>query len=299
MFEKIFAKRGLSLDRLRALVETVEAGTIAGAVDGDSVRAGQYSRQISELEEYFGFELAERRGRRLIFNEAGKELAQKGKEVLTLLEGFCGSGKDAEIRLTIGSYESLIHWLLIPRTSKIQRKIPQVRWVIRNDSTAGIIKGLKELTFDVGLVRKNAVERPLKCEPLLKMSYSVFAPRSVTKPNSDWRSVLCTVPFAVRQNDGEFWQACEHLAATHRIKLDVRLSCVSAVEACKAVSLGHYCSILPTIAATELDEAHFVHFDVPFGYERNICLAWNPRIISIRPAVERIINALKEELLTR
>jgi DNA-binding transcriptional LysR family regulator len=296
MYKKLFAKDGLSLERLWVWVKVVKAGSIIEAADRDLTRASQYSRQISELEQYFGFKLAERRKRRLIFNAAGKELSRKANEVLAILQGFCAREQKTEVKLNVAAYESLIHWMLIPLTAKLQRNFPEIRWVIRNNSTSEIIRGLKELTFDVGLVRKNAVEKPLKSEHILKMTYSVFAARSAIKPNSDWRSVLSSVPFAARQSDGEFWQACETLAATHRLKLDVRLSCVSAVEACRAVSQGNYCSILPSIAAVELDESKFAHFEIPFRYERSICLAWNPRTLSIRD-LGPYIGALKQELL--
>jgi DNA-binding transcriptional LysR family regulator len=282
MFENLFVKHGISLDRLRVWVAIVEAGSIIKAAGGDVVRASQYSRQVSELEQYFGFKLAERRGRRLTFTAAGKELSRKATEVLTILEGFCGRESKSEVRLTLGAYESLIHWLLIPPISTLQRKFPELRFVIKDDSTSGIIRGLNELTYDVGLVRKNAVMGPLKCEHIFNMSYSVFAPLSAVQPKSNWLSVVSSIPFAATQSDGEFWHACESLAATHRLRLDVRLSCVSAVEACKAVSQGNYCSILPSIAAVELNPAKFARLDIPFRYERSICVAWNPRILGIR-----------------
>ena len=58
MFEHLFAERGLSLDRLKTLIEVAKAGSIAAAARGDSARQSLYSRQIKELEEFFGVELA-------------------------------------------------------------------------------------------------------------------------------------------------------------------------------------------------------------------------------------------------
>src|ERR1051325_593529 len=53
MFQKLFAESGLSLDRLKALLEAGAAGSIAKAARGDPVRQSQYSRQIKELENFF------------------------------------------------------------------------------------------------------------------------------------------------------------------------------------------------------------------------------------------------------
>jgi len=44
MFEKLFAESGLSLDRLRALLEVNAAGSIVKAAIGDPVKQSQYSR---------------------------------------------------------------------------------------------------------------------------------------------------------------------------------------------------------------------------------------------------------------
>ena len=52
MFAKLFAQSGLSLDRLRALVEVGATGSIVRAAEGDPARQSQYSRQIKELEDF-------------------------------------------------------------------------------------------------------------------------------------------------------------------------------------------------------------------------------------------------------
>jgi DNA-binding transcriptional LysR family regulator len=52
MFENLFSERGLSLDRLKVLIEVRDAGSIAQAAPGDPVRQSQYSRQLRELSEF-------------------------------------------------------------------------------------------------------------------------------------------------------------------------------------------------------------------------------------------------------
>lgn len=63
MFTKLLSKGGLSLDRLRALLEVGAAGSIVKAAGGDPVRQSQYSRQIKELEDFFQTKLVERHGK--------------------------------------------------------------------------------------------------------------------------------------------------------------------------------------------------------------------------------------------
>ncbi len=63
MFEQLFAKRGLSLDRLRVLCEVADAGGIARAARNDPTRQSQFSRQLKELEDFFEVELTRRQAR--------------------------------------------------------------------------------------------------------------------------------------------------------------------------------------------------------------------------------------------
>ena len=76
MFSKLFAESGLSLDRLRAMLEVGASGSIAKAADGDPVRQSQYSRQIKELEDFFRVKLMERDGKGMRLTTNGRELAR-------------------------------------------------------------------------------------------------------------------------------------------------------------------------------------------------------------------------------
>lgn len=119
MFEHLFAERGLSLDRLKTLIEVAKAGSIAAAARGDSARQSLYSRQIKELEEFFGVELAARRGKVLALTRSGWELVRLASESLCLLDDFKSRSRNLPYRFTIGAGDSLHAWWLLPclRTS--------------------------------------------------------------------------------------------------------------------------------------------------------------------------------------
>ena len=52
MFEELFGKRGLSLDRLQTLCEIADKGSIGEATKGNTNRQTQFSRQVGELEKF-------------------------------------------------------------------------------------------------------------------------------------------------------------------------------------------------------------------------------------------------------
>src|SRR3954469_16275610 len=119
MFETLFAERGLSLDRLKVLIEVRDAGSIAQAAPGDSVRQSQYSRQLRELSEFFGCEVAQRRGKLLKLTSEGERLAELARDQLRSLDDFRCECRQKTVAFSIGAGDSLIQWLVIPRLGKI------------------------------------------------------------------------------------------------------------------------------------------------------------------------------------
>src|SRR5436190_2430407 len=88
MFSRLFAESGLSLDRLKALLEVGAAGSIVKAADGDPVRQSQYSRQIKELEDFFRTRLIERQGKGTRLTDSGRELARISRFFMMGLSNF-------------------------------------------------------------------------------------------------------------------------------------------------------------------------------------------------------------------
>src|SRR5881409_3442212 len=88
MFDKLFADRGLSLDRLRALLKVAATGSIVKAAAGDAIKQSQYSRQIKELEDFFQAKLTERQGKGIHLTAKGTELARISRFFLRGLANF-------------------------------------------------------------------------------------------------------------------------------------------------------------------------------------------------------------------
>lgn len=107
MFEKLLGTTGFSLDRLRALCDIAEKGSIAEATRGDTNRQTQYSRQIRELETFFRVDLLDREARPHRLTPAGIELAKMTREFLGNVEGFLARCQGRPESLAIGTGESI------------------------------------------------------------------------------------------------------------------------------------------------------------------------------------------------
>jgi DNA-binding transcriptional LysR family regulator len=88
MEDILFSKSGLSLDRLKSFCLVAEAESFTKAAGGDSNRQTQFSRQIKDLEQFFGTELFQRKGRTVTLSTTGMELHTLVSEYFCALEDF-------------------------------------------------------------------------------------------------------------------------------------------------------------------------------------------------------------------
>jgi DNA-binding transcriptional LysR family regulator len=181
MFERLFSRRGLSVDRLRVLCEVAEAGSIVRAAGSDPVRQSQFSRQLKELEDFFEVELTRRQGKRLVLTENGKELVQIARESIGRLHDFQLRASNQPLTFSIGGGDSLVHWLVLPRLAALQDSLPDINLRLQNLRTAEVISRLQELSLDFGLVRRDALTDPLAAFPIGKMEYALFCPKALVR----------------------------------------------------------------------------------------------------------------------
>src|SRR5206468_12105591 len=157
MFENLFAQSGLSLERLKTFREIVAAGGITAAAGDDSNRQSQYSRQLKELEKYFGVELLRRGHGPVELTDAGQRLYEIIGHTLSALQEFRLTCAGQPVELKIGAGESLIQWLLLPRLSGLSAAHPRLAVTLQNMTTDEILKGLVDGALDFGVVSR--------CEP--------------------------------------------------------------------------------------------------------------------------------------
>src|ERR1700739_304528 len=118
MFESLFSERGLSLDRLKVLIEVRCADSTAKAAPGDPVRQSQYSRQLRELSEFFGVKMGRRQGKQLKLTAEGARLAELAREQFRSLQDFRAECRSDSSDYAIAAGDSLLQWLIVPRLGK-------------------------------------------------------------------------------------------------------------------------------------------------------------------------------------
>jgi DNA-binding transcriptional LysR family regulator len=296
MFESLFSERGLSLDRLKVLIEVRDAGSIAQAAPGDPVRQSQYSRQLRELSEFFGCEVAQRRGKILKLTAQGERLAELAREHLRSLDDFRSECREESVAFTIGAGDSLIQWLVIPRLGKILDGFPGTRFATTNLRTNEIVQQLSDCRLDFGILRKNAVAAGLKAVSLGMVTYVAVVPHALLqrKKKITLGQALAELPLATQTTDGQFTSGLREIAKTYGVPFTPTLACQSFPQTLAAVKTGRFWSVIPEMAARDLppDSVHQLSDDALSSLAREAMLSWNPRLVRIRPGASKVASAL-------
>lgn len=316
MIRKLLSKRGISLERLAALVEVQEAGSISRASNGDPVRQSLCSRQLKELSEFFETELTTRKGRGLTLTPAGARVADAARQAFLALGDVFYSCRNEPVRFTIGAGDSLIHWLLLEKMRPLQASMPDATFGLRNMRTIDILHGLQDISVDFGLIRTDVLTPNLASLPLGRIEYALFIPKSLMpyqasrgqpiknriqtqiKPSkgNDCLWALTNCPLAGLHGKGEFNRRLAATASTKGINLRFSLECDSFPSLSRAVASGGYAAVLPVLARSELPADGILEIQDPmFACEsRPICLAWNPRLARLRTGCTQMIEKLSQ-----
>ena len=299
MHEVLFAKSGLSLDRLRVLVAVANAGSIVKAAGDDPVRQSQYSRQLKELETFFGQKLTERKGRTLNLTPSGQRLANLSREQFNALAHFKSENGQMPLTVRIGAGESLIKWLLIPNLGHIKTARDSVNWRFANLQTPEIMERLLDQRLDFGLVRGVEETPPLKSARLGRLSSALFVPKKMTvampaRPET----AITQLPMAILEGRSRMRQMIEDACRKAGRPHSIRFECASQPEIAVVVRHGLAAGILPTLAGDTFAGSDVQMFDLSRMkvFDIELSLVWNPRTLALSETLERIKGDLDRVL---
>jgi len=314
MFARLFSESGLSLDRLRSLVEVGAAGSIAQAAGGNPVKQSQYSRQIKELEEFFRTTLLERYGKGVRFTANGRELARISRFLMMGLSNFQRGCLGEQRTYRIGASPSFIQTFLLPLLSAPSTLQSGIRFAVEALPDDLIEQRLHELLLDFGVVTRPTLSRPLQSRKLLSWHLRLFVPAHSQESAKKIMRKLKEKQFG-------FTLAAETPSPWFALlsEFGPALICHNFLEARSILEQQQIPSFLPDFIACDFPSGHVSCLSFPFDRLENLrtvknersgsgrrarqpfqySLSWNPRLLRLNPQAVRQLEWLQKELSER
>lgn len=295
MFSRLFAESGLSLDRLRTLVEVGAAGSIVKAAGPDPVRQSQYSRQIKELEDFFQAGLVERHGKGVRLTGNGRELARISRFFLLGLSNFQRGCLAEGQSYRIGAEPTFTECFLVPALIGPGGMKESARYSVERAGTREVEQRLHELTLDFGVVTEGSLSRPLGSERVGSWGLRLWVPRklAVSEPTiwARLRNGKLQVAWAEGElpRDGVKWFQDR----------EPTLACESFLQARKALESEELATVLPEFMAPE-QAKRFIGLELPEAERLEYWVAWNPRLLRLNPHAtkrrDELVRALSQKV---
>jgi DNA-binding transcriptional LysR family regulator len=294
MFARLFAESGLSLDRLRALVEVGASGSIAVAAGGDPVRQSQYSRQIKELEDFFRVELVERQGKGIRLTPNGRELARISRFFLLGLANFQRGCLAEEQTFRLGASATFIAQFLVPALTGPPPKPARARYSVETAADREIERRLHDLTLDFGVVTAAALSRPLQLRALQTWAVQLWVPKRLAATPAQAGKAFHAGRLPLAWAAGEI--APPALASDSA--REPALRCDNFLEARAALAGQNLAAFLPDFLVPS-DGFLRVRLPATTDWKISYRLAWNPRLLRLNPHATRCRDELIKMLEQR
>jgi DNA-binding transcriptional LysR family regulator len=291
MFERLFAESGLSLDRVRALLEVGATGSIVKAAGGDAVRQSQYSRQIKELENFFQTKLVERHGKGIRMTANGKELARISRFFLLGLSNFQRGCLTEKQMFRVGASATFNQCFLLPLLADPQVAKADIRYATEIVAEDELERRLHDLTLDFGITTAAALSRPLQLVEVGKWRLTLWVPTALFKTERQAEQAYAKGQLRLAWAEGEL-----NLPQPGNGN-EPFLLCSNFLEARTALQRQTVSAFLPGFLEVQPARAFFKLCPTLYGgtdfYYR---LAWNPRMLRLNPHAARRRDVLLEKL---
>jgi DNA-binding transcriptional LysR family regulator len=288
--ESSAAVSGFTIERLRAFCKIAEAGSIVLAAKGDPTRQSQFSRQVKELEEFFGTKLIERAGKTIRLTDDGRKLALLTQAYFRSVEELRASSTKEEV-VRIGAGESVFRWLLMPRLAELQSLANSVRLEFLTQTTIQCVESVKAGQLDLAIVRKEAAGDSLTVLPCGSLAYALVVPRKLLPGRTAAGfQLLQKIPFALLTGDGVLAKGVIALAARMNVRLDIRVRAESFSLLVSTIENADLAAVIPKPAVADLSKERFANIETEElnSLTRELALVYSPQAAELRENVRRI-----------
>ena len=234
----------------------------------------------------------------LVLTRPGWELVRRAHESLCLLDDFKSRSRNMPYRFTIGAGDSLHAWIAAPALAEMQKRGLPWLFALQNLRNSDVPLKLQNMDVDFGIVRTSALAAEgLESRVIRTMDYALYVPaalagKGTSGTSADFPRLMETLPLATLAGGSGFYASLKRSCMEYGIDLRVQCETQSFPFAARMLKSGAFMAILPCMAEEELGKGFFkVTHPALDRLARSISLAWNPRLLRVRPSAGKVIEA--------
>ena len=284
--------KGLSLDRLETLSNIVAQGGIARAAGGDANRQSLFSRQVAELEAWFGVALLDRSFTPSKPTEAALRIVRQVDEFQREMEAVREASGGGRRTVVFGAGERMIRSYLIPWASKVRKE--NLKLVFRNLTSSAIRTELLARRLDFGILRSDSCPEGMERIELKPIPMVLLLPSALAmgRKKYSWKD-LEEIPLAMLEGEGRFTRFLRENALAAGIGLDVAMECSTWTQVIDAMRECGLAGFLPK----DLEKQFPPGFEAVSqaglaGFSDGFVIAWSASEAGKRPEIGRLAKRL-------
>lgn len=302
MFEKGFGNtsKNFSLERLRRLIDVLEAGNIAKASGSNVTTAALISRQITELETFFEVPLREKHGKSVKLSKEGEELAIMARRFLSSLEDFQDKLDGIAPKIIVGAGQTFLTNIILPCFEEIRYSAENSKVELVNMTSSSLIDALDAGSVDLALVSERRVKKGYQKKVLGIAEYKLYAPVEWVRQINEIGPInaIQQLPYAGITGTGERRTFVDTKLCRAEKPPNYELEVSSHNELAGAVKSSCFCALLPTFLGRELDPKKVASFTIPKlrGIQSNLCIVWKKNIFNYKPRIGTVIDSIHKSV---
>ena len=274
----------MELKQLQSFAAVVKYGSFTKAAEKLYISQPTISTHIRTLEEELGRQLILRTTKSIEVTEKGREVYEYAANILELRERMVRAcGEEARRIIHLGASTIPSAYVLPEILPEFGRRHPDTYFVIHQSDSQGVIDGLTDGMFDVGLIGMDADSEVLCCQPFCRdrlVLITPVTPRFLALQQLPAVPVgeLLSEPIILREEGSGTNKSASHYlesigVSESMLRITARVTDQEAIKNLVAGGLG--VSIISEKAACNfVREKRLLQFELPDSSGRILYIAW-------------------------
>jgi len=237
------------IENLETLLALSRTGTMLEASTDLRVSQSAVSKRIAVLEKYYDRKLIQKKGRRVVLTQHGKQLVDRISPILSELRDlFVDDAGASKGELIIGVSQAILSSWGPASFYKVQQEMPEVNFVFHAHRTPVVLDRIRSGEFMVGVCTGlDSLDTDLQSDVLFQepMVLIPSAQKKIKWPNKDGLDVI-----TIEDHSGA-WRSFKADAERLNIRRSVSLESFFSVAQMAIAGFGH--GLVPIGVATTLN----------------------------------------------